>query len=340
MGEQLALVRQWILLKALSVRNDGLTICELAGELEVSEKTIRRDLTTFKTVGFPIEEATGAYGRKSYRLDPGWRKPDLAFTFDEALALYLGRKFLQPLAGTLIWEAAERAFTKIKASLGTKALRYVDRVGDAFHETTFGASDYSKHADILDTLLIGIEDRKAVWITYQSQQATEPVTYDIHPYRLTRHQSSLYLIGLKAQDGELRTWRVERIEAAEADQVPFTLPADLDLDAHFAHSFGIYDGDEDMTVRVWISKDRARYVREKRWHPSQQVKTKRDGSLIVKFRLSSTVEFKSWVLGFGADAEVLEPESLRRDLANEIAAVAQKYLQPQCQQALEGQDDD
>lgn len=335
MGKQSALVRQWILLKVLSVRNDGLTVGELAREMEVSEKTIRRDLSTFKTVGFPIDEATGNYGRKSYRLDSGWGKPDLAFTFDEALALYLGRKFLQPLAGTLVWEAAERAFAKIKASLGNRVLRYLDRVGGAFHESTFGASDYSKHADILDTLLIGIEDRKVVWITYQSQQATEPVTYDIHPYRLTRHQGSLYLAGLKVLEEQLRTWRVDRIEAAKVDQVPFTLSPDLDLDAHFARSFGIYDGDEDLTVRVWISKDRARYVREKSWHPSQQVKTNRDGSLVVKFRLSSTVEFKSWVLGFGADAEVLEPESLRRELAGEAAAVAQKYLHPQWEEALE-----
>lgn len=340
MGEQSGLVRQWILLKVLSVRNSGLTISELAREMEVSEKTIRRDLSTFKTVGFPIEEAKGDYGRRSYRLDSGWGKPDLAFTFDEALALYLGRKFLQPLAGTLVWEAAERAFTKIKASLGNKVLRYLDRVGDAFHETTFGASDYSRHADILDTLLIGIEDRKVIWITYQSQQATEPVTYDIHPYRLTRHQGSLYLVGLKAQDAVLRTWRVDRIEAAEADQVPFTLSPDLDLDAHFARSFGIYDGDEDLAVRVWISKNRARYVREKTWHPSQRVTTNRDGSLIVAFRLSSAVEFKSWVLGFGADAEVLEPESLRRELADELAAAAQKYLQPRWQGALEHEDDD
>lgn len=328
MGEQSALVRQWILLKVLSVRDGGLTVGELAREMEVSDKTIRRDLSTFKTAGFPIEEATGDYGRKSYRLDSGWGKPDLAFTFDEALALYLGRKFLQPLNGTLIWEAAERAFKKIKASLGNKVLRYLDRVGGAFHETTFGVSDYSKHADILDALLIGIEDRKVVWITYQSQRATEPVTYDIHPYRLTRHQGSLYLAGLKAQEEQLRTWRVDRIEVAEVDQVPFTLPRDLDLDSHFARSFGIYDGDEDFAVQVWISKDRARYVGEKTWHPSQRVTPHRDGSLTVRFRLSSAVEIKSWILSFGADAEVLEPGWLRHELADELTNMAQKYLQP------------
>jgi predicted DNA-binding transcriptional regulator YafY len=326
-GDQSALVRQWILLKLLAVRNGGLTVSELASELEVSQKTIRRDLSTFQTVGFPVEETKGEYGRKTYRLDSCWGKPELAFTFDEALALYLGRKSMQSLEGTLVWEAAERAFTKIRASLGKNVLRYLDRVGGAFHETFFGMTDYSKHTEILDSVMVGIEDRKVVWITYQSERATEPVTYDVHPYRLTRHQGSLYLIGLKAREGEVRTWRVDRISAAEVDQVGFTMPKEQDLDAHFAGSFGIYDGHGEIKVRVRISAARARYVKEKQWHPSQQIASHRDGSLSIQFRLSSTVEVKSWILSFGRDAEVLEPESLRRELAGELQTMLERYRQ-------------
>ncbi|TVS12962.1 MAG: WYL domain-containing protein [Planctomycetaceae bacterium] len=164
-----------------AVHNGGWTVSELADELEVSQKTIRRDLVTFTTVGFPVEETIGIYGRKSYRQDPAWGNPNVAFTFDEALALYLGRKFLQPLHGTFVGEAAERALAKIRSSLGSQILRYPDHVGDAFYETSFGVTDYSAHAEILDRLLVGIEDRRVVRITYQSQRATEPVTYDVHP---------------------------------------------------------------------------------------------------------------------------------------------------------------
>jgi predicted DNA-binding transcriptional regulator YafY len=324
-SDQSALVRQWLLIKRLGVRHGGLTIGELAGELEVSQKTVRRDLATLNTVGFPVEETVGDYGRKSYRLDPRCARPDLAFTFDEALALYLGRKYLEPLAGTLIWEAAERSFAKIRASLGDRVLRYLDRVGDAFVDTAFGVTDYSKHAEILDRLLVGIEDHRVVWITYQSQRATEPVTYDVHPYRLTRHLGSLYLIGLKMHEAELRTWRVDRIEAAEVDAVTFTVPEDLDLDAHFAGSFGIYDGKSRLVVRVRIAPSMARYVREKLWHPSQQMQPHRDGSLTIEFRLSGTEEIKSWILSFGRDAEVLEPKSLRQDVAAELQATLEKY---------------
>jgi predicted DNA-binding transcriptional regulator YafY len=201
-------------------------------------------------------------------------------------------------------------------------------LGESFHETSFGISDYSRHAEILDALMVGIEDRRVVWLTYQSQRATEPVTYDVHPYRLTRHQGSLYLLGWKAQQDELRTWRVDRMESASVDEVRFTVPADMDIDGRLAGSFGIYEGAEDITVRAKIAKPRARYVAEKAWHPSQQVTVHRDGSVTVEFRLSGTVEFKNWILSFGADAEVLEPASLREEIAAELHRTLAAYRDP------------
>jgi predicted DNA-binding transcriptional regulator YafY len=324
-SDQSALVRQWIMWKLLAVHNGGWTISELADELEVSQKTIRRDLATFTTVGFPIEVTRGIYGRKSYRLDPAWGNPEFAFTFDEALALYLGRKFLQPLDSTLVGEAAERALAKIRASLGSQVLQYLDHVGDAFYQTSFGVTDYASHAEILDLLLVGIEDRRVVRITYQSQRATEPVTYDVHPYRLARHQGSLYLIGLKVCEAEVRTWRVDRIEAAEVTRSGFTVPGDQDLDARFASSFGIYDGSGEVRVRLRISPSRARYVREKQWHPSQQITDHRDGSLTIEFLVFETVELKSWILSFGQDAEVLEPARLRQAIIDETDAMQKQY---------------
>jgi hypothetical protein len=59
----------------------------------------------------------------------------------------------------------------------------------------------------------------------------------------------------------------------------------------------------------------ARFVQESRWHASQVLTQERDGSLLARFTLSTTVEIKSWVLGFGANAVVIEPEELRRDHA-------------------------
>lgn len=89
----------------------------------------------------------------------------MTFTLDEAISLYLGRHLLEPLAGTPFWEAAQRAFKKIRSMLGTPALKYIEKFSGMFHQTMVGASDYSKKAEIIDQLMIGIEDAKAVFIT-------------------------------------------------------------------------------------------------------------------------------------------------------------------------------
>ncbi len=319
------LVRQWILLKKLCVSQTGWTIAELAAELEVNAKTIRRDIAVFRDAGFPVEDVRGASGSKSYRIPAGARVPGLSFAFDEALALYLGRRYLQPLAGTFVWTAADSAFRKIEATLGRPALKYLDRVAAAFHETSFGASNYAPHAETIDNLLIGIEDHKVVFITYQSQRSTEPVTYDVHPYGLARYRDTLYLLGYKPEDNAFRTWKVNRIESAQVDSMPFTRRPDFDAAQYLQGSLGIYHGTGDVKVAIRFSAEVARYVQESQWHDSQQCDPQRDGSVLVHLTLSGTKELKAWVLGFGRHAEVLEPEELRRELCRELQAALHGY---------------
>ncbi|MCB9926467.1 MAG: WYL domain-containing transcriptional regulator [Planctomycetaceae bacterium] len=319
------LVRQWLLLKKLCASHSGKTVAELSSELEVNAKTIRRDLTVFHDAGFPIEESTGPSGRKSYHIANGSQRPDLSFTYDEALALYLGRQYLEPLAGTFLWEAAQNAFRKIEATLGPKALKYLDRVAEAFHQTNFGVSDYATHAETIDSLLVGIEDRKVVFITYRSQRSTEPVTYDVHPYSLTRHRDTLYLLGFKPEDNAFRTWKVNRIESAQVDSMPFTRRPDFNAEQFLAGSLGIYHDTGVVNVTIRFSSEVARYVEESNWHSSQQCERQADGSLLVRLDLSGTTEVNSWVLSFGRHAEVLVPDALRSELQDEMAAALKLY---------------
>jgi len=106
-------------------------------------------------------------------------QPPMSFTFDEAISLYLGRRLLEPLAATLFWQSAQSAFRRIRASLGKPALDYLERAANLIHPTIVGASDYSKKAELIDQLLVGMEDGRAVFIAYQSLRATEPVTYGV-----------------------------------------------------------------------------------------------------------------------------------------------------------------
>ena len=118
MTENPPMIRHWNLLHLLGARHHGVTKREMARELGVSEKTIQRDLDLLRLKSVPIECLTGPRSKKTYRLGEGWRRPPLVFDFEKVTALYLGRQFLDPMAGTPFWEAAQRAWRKNRGPLG------------------------------------------------------------------------------------------------------------------------------------------------------------------------------------------------------------------------------
>ena len=207
--------RQWLLLKALSSRRLGLTVREMAADLGVTDKTIRRDLALFRGLGFPLEERVGEFGRKTWRIVGARDQPPLAFRYDEAIALYLGRRMLDPIAGTPFWEAAGNAFRKIRAVLGDGALAYIDRFSGLFHRTGVGLHDYASQSELIGDLLVAIEDGKQTRLRYRSEGMAEATDRVVHPYGLIDHRGALDLVALDPQDGKLKHDKVGRIEAAE-----------------------------------------------------------------------------------------------------------------------------
>jgi predicted DNA-binding transcriptional regulator YafY len=328
MSDETSLHRQWILLKLLSSRRNGVSVREMAGEMGVNDKTIRRDLDAFRALGFPLEQTLGEFGRKIWRIEPSGNQPILSFRFDEAVALFLGRRLLDPLAGTLFWEAAQSAFRKIRASLGESTLKSLDKFKGAFHHKVFGSHDYSKKSELIDLLQVAIEDSKAVHILYQSERATEPAYRDVYPYGLIYHQhrSSLYLVALDPQEDKVKNYKVDRIEAVEISPFPFQRPPAFEAAAHLAATFGVYvcDG-EAVTIKVRFVPGVVRYVQESQWHASQKFTNQPDGSLVAEFQLSSTEEFTSWLLSFGSKAVVLEPEWLRAEIGTELRTLLAAY---------------
>jgi len=322
------LLRQWTLLRMLSARRQGITLKVLCAETGVSEKTIQRDLSLLRRLAFPISETVSDHGRKHWKLDSAGGLPALGFTLDEAAALYLGRQFLEGLAGTMFWTAANSAFRKIQASLGDPAVRYLGKLASAVYLKSHSFTDYTLRAELIDGLMVAIEDRKLTVITYQSLRSTEPVTlYDIHPYALVHHRGGLYVIGWSNDHKQIRTFKVDRISAIDVQSgLQFTRPADFDPARYLEHSFGIFTSvTPPQTVRVRFASPVIRILHEKQFHPSQRLISHPDGSVVAEYDLAGFEEFTSWVLSFGQHAEVLEPAELRDAVRQKLTAAVKLY---------------
>lgn len=320
MADSTQLLRQWTLLRMLSARRQGVTLKELAAEAGVSQKTVQRDLNLLRRLAFPIDEIVGDHGRKHWTMSAAGGLPGLGFTLEEAAALYLGRQFLEALAGTMFWQGAQSAFTKIRSAFGEPALRHLQKLATGVYLTTHALADYESRANLIDDLMIAIEDRRLTVITYQSLRSTEPVTlYDIHPYALVHHRGALYVIAWSKDHDEVRTFKVDRINSVSLHGLQFERPADFHPKDFLAHSFGIFAGDgPPQTVRVRFAPQVVRILQEKRFHPSQRLTAQRDGSQLAEYTLASFEEFQSWILSFGPHAEVLEPPTLRQAVVDAL----------------------
>jgi len=327
MADRPTLIRQWQLLRQLSVSHQGCCVRDLAEEYEVSEKTIRRDLDALADGGFELVSAFGARGQKQWRLEGSSEFASLHFDIGEIAALYLGRRFLEPLAGTTLWNSAQAAFVKLQQQFSPAARRYLESLARTVHETTFGHSDYSERADVVDSLMTGINEFRSTRLLYHPVRSETPHEYELHPYGLIWHRSSLYLVASSPGRPESRHFKVERVRDVEVLAETFTRPAEFDLETHLKNSLGIYQSDSPLTeVCIWFSSEVARYVTEHRWHHSQQIEKQPDGSLLVELALSDLTELKSWILSFGSRAEVLAPNELRQTVRQELTESLKLYL--------------
>ena len=78
-------------------------------------------------------------------------------------------------------------------------------------------------------------------------------------------------------------------------------------------------------MKIWFSPDVAGYVKEKIWHESQKIVEQKDGSVIFEAEVAGTDEIRFWVMGWGSNAEVLEPETLRDDIRAEVETMIEAY---------------
>jgi len=324
--DEIGLRRQWALLRRLSTRSAGLSLRELAEEFAVTERTVRRDLETFRSVGFPIREEVGELGRKAWRMSAARELPPLQFSYDEAVALHLGRRLLGPLAGTPFEQAADNAFQKIRSTLGLMALDYLKRFDSFFHVVGAESRGYHRRSECVDALIEAVEESRSVRLVYRSEASSEATPRDVHPRGLVERHGALYLVAFDPAADRIKHYKVDRVESAEVGPPSPADAGDFDLEGHMAESFGVYRGAGDpVVVRVRFGPEAARYVRESVHHARRELTDDHDGGVVAEYLVSGTEEIKRWVLGFGIKAVVLEPDSLRREVMAELRAAAEGY---------------
>lgn len=319
-------IRQWSILKDLEASR-RVTIDDLADRTGVTTRTIRRDLEALQTAGFPLYDEVHD-GKKYWTLEQKAfrRLDDTGFTLAELSALYFSRTLVESLAGTPFERDVRSAFDKLSGALTPGMKQFLDRMPLVMQaKAEPGAQAAVPRTKEVGQLVEATMQHRRVTMQYHSFSSNREKTYTLEPYRLLFGQGGLYMIGFVPEYGELRTFAVDRIAQLSLTEERFE-PLELPDDA-FAHSLGVNQGTPER-IEIAFGPKIARYVRERVWHPSQEMADDAGGGLRVTLNVVNDWALKSWILGFGGLATVLSPSSLAAEISAELQAALENYAQP------------
>jgi predicted DNA-binding transcriptional regulator YafY len=316
-------IRQWQVLREIESRRTGVTIHDLAALVDVSTRTIRRDLQALQEAGFAVYDEGEQAETKRWRLGASpFRAVEDGLSIADVAALFLSRAAVESLSGWPLADELRQAFAKIERALNPRMREFLSTLPQVL-STKAGpraSAQSDRLVDVTRRLFDATRDRRVLEMRYFSATSNRAKTYTVEPYRLALAQGGVYLIAWVPQYGEFRTFAAERVERLSVTDGTFKRTRELPAEI-FGSSMGVFWG-EAVDVRVEFDAPLAAFVRGRVWHESQQVEELADGRLSVSLRVSDDWALRSWLLGFGAAARVVAPPHLVRAIADEHARAA------------------
>lgn len=227
------------------------TGAELAGRLEVSPRTLRRDVDRLRTLGYPVDATTGIAG--GYRLAAGAHLPPLLLDDDEAVAIAVGLRAAADSSVAGIEETSVRALAKLDQVLPDHLRRRVGAVHANVVPLRWNRDAPTVDADDLAVLSIACRDREQVRFDYERADG-EVAARLVEPKQLVSAGRRWYLVGWDVRRDDWRTFRVDRLTAPSLAGVRFPhrqLPAE-DAAAFVAQSLGALRAQREVSVEVTV----------------------------------------------------------------------------------------
>ncbi len=299
------------------------TSAQLASELEVSVRTVYRDVEALAQAGVPIYAERGPAG--GVRLVDGYRTRLTGLTSEEAEALFLSGlpgPAAQLGLGTVVAAARLKVLAALPPELRTRATRIQAR----FHLDAPGWFQQAEPLPSLELLAAAVWESREVDVTYRREERVE--RRRLAPLGLVLKGGTWYLVA--RSKGEPRTFRVSRIEDAVLGD-PFTRPADFDLAAFWVASTARFEEAQEPVEVIARVQPGCREALDRTIGPTAAATVRRVGRLgadkveTVRFRHESMEIAYLDLLRLGGRVEAMAPDELRARLVRTTRGLAERY---------------
>ena len=258
-----------------------------------------------------------------YYTDATYFLPEIMLTREEITAFFLGEELFRRYLGTPFETPLRLALNKIKQHLPEHVGYDAQRGTAAFAFT--GGGRAMVDPELLLELNQAILSKRSIEIEYYSASSGQTNTRTVDPYHLHNIHGDWYLIAYCHTRREPRDFLTSRIKARKSLLSTFQVAPSFSLDAYLETGFLAERATAPDNIVIKFDEYQARWIRERLWHSSQQIEELPSGGLILRLRVGGLGEVKRWVMGYGPHAEVLEPESLRREIKAEVEKMQKIY---------------
>jgi len=292
---------------------------KLAAEIEVATKTIHRDIEFMRDrLNLPIEFNSSRNGY--FYTGEVSAFPTMQITEGELFALVVAEKALQQYRGTSFEKPLLSAVKKMEQALpDTISLNLADIEQTISFRTR---AEPILNLNVFDALAKAVARRHQLELSYRKPGAKTPEMRIVDPYHLANVNGEWFLFALDHARKDFRKFVPARILAIKQTGKTFERSKNFSLEKELRDSFGVHSGEGEYEVVLRFNARAADYIREKKWHESQQLRELKGGGVELKLKLSSLVEIERWILSWGGDAKVLRP----RELGQAVRAAARRLL--------------
>lgn len=295
---------------------------ELAEQLEVSQRTIHRDLEALSAARIPVSAVRGAQG--GWQLEKGWRTQVPSLDESELRALLMAQP--RTLGNPRMAAAAQSALNKLMAAMPEPMKAQAAHMQQRLHVDPTGWRDTGEDLSMLSLVQEAVARDCKVTFDYTRADG-EKSSRTVDPFGLVSKGLNWYLVA-KTTNG-MRTFRVSRMHRVTVLTVRFERPARFDLVAHWQSSTAELDRKRaGFRTVLSLTLDSARRIQTwcvTRPAPQDQGKRAGEGRIALEVDFDDEHQARFFVLGLGSSVRVLEPEPLRiwvQTQAKEMAAAS------------------
>ena len=310
--------------------SDGklVTFPQMQEALEVSRATLRRDLEYMRNrLNAPIvfDRFAGGYrfDTEQPQLGGQYELPGLWFSSAEIHALLTMQHLLANLdPGGILTPHIQPLMARLNALLGT-----AENTAEEIRRRVLvvGVGQRQLKLDHFERVGSALLSRKRLQVTYLSKGKGEVTEREVSPQRLVHYRENWYLDAWCHLRNELRNFAVDSIQHVELLDKPSREVSKRSVDVVLGPGYGMFTGTKVQWARLAFTPERARWVASEQWHPKQKGQFDKTGRYILDIPFADHRELIMDVLKYGADVEVIAPETLRQLVRGEHERAAKAY---------------